>query len=445
MKRTLTGLVATTLLILGCQGQPAERPETNAGQTRQPPSTPGTITAPAETAPEPTSRPTGSPRRKDPTPVQQIDQERLDRRLIAAAWDNDVDRARRLIARGADVNAKDETEQSAYLVSTSEGYLRLLELTLRNGAGVQSKDRFNGTGLIRAAERGHADIVGRLLQTRIEVNHVNNLGWTALHEAIILGDGSQRYVDTVRLLVARGADVDLPSQEDGVRPLRHARVKGFERIATTLRKADRADDLDRDEARAMLLRAARRGDPDAVAVALRAGASLEARDVNRRTPLLLAAIHDHVDVARLLVALGADPDAQDYRDDSAWLVTGVTGSVPMAETLLPANPNLRLTNRFGGTSLIPASERGHVDYVRRVVRTDVEVNHVNDLGWTALLEAVILGDGSRRYQRIVRILLDAGADPSIADDGGVTPLEHARRSGYDEVARLLRRPQGHPR
>ena len=65
----------------------------------------------------------------------------------------------------------------------------MLELTLANGGNVRSLDSFNGTGLIRAADRGHADIVGRLLQTKIRVDHVNNLGWTALHEAIILGDG----------------------------------------------------------------------------------------------------------------------------------------------------------------------------------------------------------------------------------------------------------------
>jgi uncharacterized protein len=432
MKALATVLLAAALVVAGCQGSQTRQDQAGAPPSRQP------NTAPTSTPVE-TPAPTRQPRQQEAPTMQPRDQERLDRRLIAAAWDNDVDRARRLIGRGANVNAKDETEQSAYLISTSEGFLRLLELTLRSGAKVHSKDRFNGTGLIRAAERGHADIVGRLLQTRIAVDHVNNLGWTALHEAIILGDGTRRYVDTVRLLVAGGADVDLPSQEDQVRPLQHAESNGFARIATTLRKANRADRLSRDEARAKLLRAARRGDPDAVAVALRAGAPLEARDHNQRTALLLAAIHDHVDVARLLVALGADPDAQDYRDDSAWLVTGVTGSVPLAETLLPANPDLTITNRFGGTSLIPASERGHVGYVRRVVQTDMNVNHVNDLGWTAMLEAVILGDGSRPYQRIVRLLLDAGADPSIADDEGVTPLQHARNRGYDEIEAVLTR------
>ena len=148
---------------------------------------------------------------------------------------------------------------------------------------------------------------------------------------------------------------------------------------------------------------------------------------------------DRVDVARLLVQLGADPDALDDQHDTPWLVTGVTGSVAMAEVLLSADPDLTIRNRFGGVSVIPASERGHVDYVRRVVRTGIDVNHVNDLGWTALLEAVILGQGTERWQQIVRVLLAHGADPAIADDDGVTALEHARAKGYAEIARILER------
>ncbi len=76
--------------------------------------------------------------------------------------------------------------------------------------------------------------------------------------------------------------------------------------------------------------------------------------------------------------------------------------------------------------------------MRRVVTTGIDVDHVNRLGWTALLEAVILGDGGARHQEIVRILLDAGADPSLADAEGVTALEHAERLGRTEIARLLR-------
>lgn len=165
-----------------------------------------------------------------------VDSTDLNGRLIEAAWADDVEAARELIDEGADVNAQDETRQSAYLIATSEGYLELLDLTLANGADVSSLDGFNGTGLIRAAERGHHDVVARLLETDIDVDHVNNLGWTALHEAILLGDGSERYVETVRLLLTHGADPTLPTGE-GQDPLVLAENRDQDEVAELLRAA----------------------------------------------------------------------------------------------------------------------------------------------------------------------------------------------------------------
>ncbi|MEU8732493.1 ankyrin repeat domain-containing protein [Streptomyces tendae] len=171
-----------------------------------------------------------------------------------------------------------------------------------------------------------------------------------------------------------------------------------------------------------LSQAVRRGDADAVRAALRAGADRELRDEQGRTPLLLAALADRVEVAEVLVAAGADVNAQDARDDSAWLVTGVTGSVPMMRALLPGGPDVTRTNRFGGVSVIPASERGHVAYVRAVLaETDIDVDHVNRLGWTALLAA--------------------GADPSLPDGDGVTARAHAEHRGFEAIADLLRRAE----
>ena len=158
--------------------------------------------------------------------------------LVAAAYGNHLDVARLLVEAGADVNAKDDTQQSAYLIATSEvgDDPRLLELTLRNGADVKAKDSYNGTGLIRAAERGHAAIVRRLLETSVEVDHVNRLGWTALLEAIILGEGGDRHTEVVRRLISAGADVDL-ADGGGVTPLAHARRQGHARIVGLLERA----------------------------------------------------------------------------------------------------------------------------------------------------------------------------------------------------------------
>lgn len=189
-----------------------------------------------------------------------------------------------------------------------------------------------------------------------------------------------------------------------------------------------------------LLNAAGTGDADKIALLVEAGANVETRDARERTPLLIAATDDHVAAARVLVGAGADPDALDVRHDTPWLVTGVTGSIPMAQVLLTASPDLTIRNRFGGVSHIPASERGHADYVAFVVQsTDIAIDHVNDLGWTALLEAVILGRGTEPWQRIVDTLVKNGADVSIADRDGITALQHARRLGFTEIAGILDR------
>ena len=424
MKRVVLAALPLALVVGGCGGGgPTTSPEPSPdnGRSSRP-------SAPAESA----SGTTDSAKR---TSVKEI--AALNLRLRDAAWANDVAHARRLIRQGADVNAKDETEQSAYLIATSEGYLDLLRLTLRTGARVNDKDSWNGTGLIRAAERGHGLVVGDLLQAGIDRDHVNRIGYQAIHEAVWLGEDTAAYATTVRVLAAGGVRLEDRSASAGMTPLEMARERGFGGLESILRNvttADRPSDPD-----AALLRAAADGDADAVAVALRAGADIEARDERDRTALLLAATYDRVPVAEVLVAMGADPDALDDRHDTPWLVTGVTGSVAMLETLLPAHPDLTVRNRFGGLSPIPASERGHVAYVRRVVRTGVDIDHVNNLGWTALLEAIILGDGGTKHQEIVRILLAAGADPTIADSDGVTPLRHAEQRGYHEIAAMLRR------
>jgi uncharacterized protein len=164
---------------------------------------------------------------------------KLDRQLLAAAYANHVAKARRLIDAGADVNAKDDTEQSAYLIATSEvgDDVRLLELTLDAGADVNAKDGYNGTGLIRAAERGHPAIIRRLLQTDIDVDHVNRLAWTALLEAVILGEGGSAHIRTVRLLVDAGADTSI-ADEGGATALEHARRRGFTEIERILKSTE---------------------------------------------------------------------------------------------------------------------------------------------------------------------------------------------------------------
>jgi ankyrin repeat protein len=158
--------------------------------------------------------------------------------LVRAAYGNHVDVAALLVQAGADVNLADDTRQSAYLISTSEvgDDPRLLELAVNSGADVNAKDSFNGTGLIRAAERGHARIVERLLEAGIDRDHINHLGYTALHEAIVFGEGGPADQVTVAALVAGGVALDIPDRS-GHTALDHAERRGQRAVAAILRAA----------------------------------------------------------------------------------------------------------------------------------------------------------------------------------------------------------------
>lgn len=146
--------------------------------------------------------------------------------LLLATHRNHVDVARLLIEAGANVNAKDRIDDSPYLYAGAEGRLEILRLTLAKGADLRSVNRYGGTALIPAAHHGHVETVRELLKTQIDIDHVNRLGWTALLEAVILGDGGPAHTEIVRLLVAAGARRDI-ADRDGKSPLDHAKTRGY--------------------------------------------------------------------------------------------------------------------------------------------------------------------------------------------------------------------------
>lgn len=194
-----------------------------------------------------------------------------------------------------------------------------------------------------------------------------------------------------------------------------------------------------------LIGAAEKGDLAEVRRLIAAKADVHARDGRGRTALLAATHGNHVEVARALVAAGADVNAKDDIQDSPYLYAGAAGHLEILKLTLEHGADLRSTNRYGGTALIPACERGHVETVRTLIGAGVNVDHVNRLGWTGLLEAIILSDGGPRHVQIVRLLLEAKADPNLADKDGVTPLGHATQRGYREIERLLKEAGGRER
>lgn len=163
--------------------------------------------------------------------------------------------------------------------------------------------------------------------------------------------------------------------------------------------------MSRREATRTLFRAAEQGDLAAARTAIAAKADLEARNERKRTPLIVATKAKRTGVAILLLDAGADPNAKDDINDPAFLYPGAEGYNEILRATLRHGAKVKSTNRFGGTALIPASEHGHTETVRILINAGVPLDHVDDLGWTAVLEAIVLGNGSADHVDVVRQLI----------------------------------------
>ncbi|MHA1537625.1 MAG: ankyrin repeat domain-containing protein [Alphaproteobacteria bacterium] len=189
--------------------------------------------------------------------------------------------------------------------------------------------------------------------------------------------------------------------------------------------------------------AAARGDVAAIRRLASAGAKIEARDGHGRTPLMVAGYQRQHAAAKALIEAGARIDALDNDRYDLLTIASVLNDLDMVNLAIAAGANTRLiTSPYAGTALIAAAHLGHVEVVRALIAGKAPLDHVNNLGWTALIEAVVLGDGGPRHVAIVRDLIKAGAAIDLADRNGQTPLALARRAGYTKIAEIIRKAGG---
>lgn len=157
------------------------------------------------------------------------------------------------------------------------------------------------------------------------------------------------------------------------------------------------------------------------------------------TPLLIATHANYIEIAKLLIDANADINQQDQISDSPYLYAGAQGKTEILAYMLEKQvPDQRKVNRYGGNALIPAAEKGHLENVKLLLNDGrVDINHQNNFGYTALIEAVGLRDGSEIYQEIIKTLLEAGADQTLRDNTGRTAADYANQLGYVEMTKIL--------
>jgi uncharacterized protein len=185
--------------------------------------------------------------------------------------------------------------------------------------------------------------------------------------------------------------------------------------------------------------AAWRGDAAQVAT-LASPSALQSRDAHGRTALHVAAFARQRAAIQALAQAGAELGALENDRYDAVTIASVADDEETLRTLLALGASAKLvTSRYDGTALIAAAHLGHDGVVRQLIAAGAPLDHVNNLHWTAVIEAIVLGNGGARHQATLKALIDAKANLQLIDRSGRSPLQLARERGYAEMVAMLER------
>ena len=189
--------------------------------------------------------------------------------------------------------------------------------------------------------------------------------------------------------------------------------------------------------------AAAKGDVGEIEKLVKSGAPIDARDGRARTPLHVAAFMRKPEAARALMRLGADANALETQKYDIVTIAAVADDLPMLKAALEGGCKAgNVTSPYQGTALIAAAHLGHDEVVRTLIAAKAPLDHVNNLGWTAVIESIVLGDGGKRHVATLKALVDAGANVNLADRSGDTPLTLAKKRGFSEMVAILEKAGG---
>jgi len=264
-----------------------------------------------------------------------------------------------------------------------------------------------------------------------EKNYISQNMQNKYSQGILLSGAEEGNVEVVKLLLNKGANVDV-KDNDGRTPLLWAAENRHEAVVRLLLDKGASVDAKDNNSRTPLLWAAENGYEAIMRLLLDKGANIDAKDNNGRTPLLWADRNGHEAIMRLLLDKGANIDAKDNNGWTPLLWAFQNGHEAIVRLLLDKGANVDAKDNDGRTPLLWAAEDRHEAVVRLLLDKGASVDAKDNNDRTPLLWAA-----KNKHEAIVRLLLDKGASVDAKDNNGQTPLLWAAENRHEAVVRLL--------
>ncbi len=344
--------------------------------------------------------------------------------LHVAAIAGDIEVTKRLIAQGADLNAKDEKGQTPLHLLNLARNGKLVPFLISHGADVNARNQSGKTPLMIAAERGEEYFVNLLVHNGADISATDNEGRTALQLAEANG-----HTGTIELLRQHGTIEEpsaTPDNPETTRSLHQAAADGdLEMIKKLL--AGGANINARDDSGYTPLHKAVWWSRAAVNLLLEEGADINVSDAEGCTPLHWASLWEDEALGALLVAKGADVEIKDKGGWTALHHAVTMRQVKLTERLLAAGADVNARDRDNHTPLHNAAIWGNRAGVERLLAAGAEINAVNSSGETPLdLTATATSFEGMPQDESMRFLM--------AEGGKANTLHFAMRRG--DVSRI---------
>jgi ankyrin repeat protein len=376
-----------------------------------------------------------------------------------AAMRGDSAAVRKLLTQKADVNAPQADGATALHWAVHRGDAATVDLLLNAGANAKVANNYGATPLSLAAESGNAAITRRLLDAGADANGRLLNGETVLMMAARTGN-----VPTMRVLLDRGADVNAKETSRGTTALMWAAAQRHPAAVQLL--VDRGAGVSAISApawQASPVRYGKASDPrpsqgrnQDLSVSQIGPRNLRRSDGGGLTPLVFAVRANDLESVRILIAAGADVNQVTNYGWSPLLVATQNRYYQLGSFLLDrgADPNLvnkgawsplyvAVDNRNaeGGDYPLRRADLDHLEFIKKLIDKGADVNwRVQESTWfrTVFTSQWVHEDGATAFWRaaqssdlaVMRLLLDHGADPNIATNIGVTPLQVAAGIGW---------------
>jgi ankyrin repeat protein len=303
---------------------------------------------------------------KTPSGVQSVETLREIIGLLPIPAEGHLDIVKVLLVNGADPNT---ASQPAHILAAARGYLEVVKALIEAGANVDACEKKSKvTALFAAAKSGHLDMVKYLLSSGASISVRTAQGDTLLIAAAISGN-----TEIIKLLLEAGADIDDES-DDGSNALCFAVDRGHVEAVRALLAAKPSG------AKAMkpLLTAVVHGHVEIVKILLDNGANPNETNNSDENALLLAINRSHFGVAAALIAAGADVN-KTSRITSAIHLACDKGNLEMVKLVVGAGAHIDQQNTSRDTPLGMAAYRGHLELCRYLVSMNPNLDHPNHL------------------------------------------------------------------